>query len=650
MLSSFRKGASSKFLLVFLGLALFAMVVTGFGTGGSGVGGLGDLGGGGELVSVGDESVTAAEVADQVNRQLAAARQQQPELDIASFLRGGAFEEILRQMIGQEAMVAFGRDQGIAASKRMVDGEIASIPAFRNLAGQFDPQAFQAALRSENITERQLRDELAGALIQRQILLPVAANARVPQGMAVQYASLLLEQRTGSVGLVPTQAMTSSAEPTETEVNAFYREQQQRYTIPERRVLRYALIGPEQVAAAANPSEAEIAAFYRANQATYGPRETRTLSQVVLPDQAAAQAFAAKLSTGTSFAQAAQQAGFGAADIAVGAQSREQFTNLASAAVANAAFAAAEGATTQPLQSPLGWHIVRVDAINSVGGQPLETARDEIATQLRQQKMEEALGNLVARVEDALGDGSSFEEVARAERLTIRETPPVTATGQQPGVAGWQPPPELAPLLRPGFEMAADDDPVVETVEQGQRFAVLAVGRVVPAAPPALAQIRDQVRRDLVAQRASERARQLATQLVTRINAGTAATAAFAAAGVDLPEVESVTARRLDIARANQPVPPPLAMLFSLPKGRAKILEAPNGAGWFVVHLENQVAGDARSQPELIEATRTQFARILGEEYAAQFGRAVERQLEVERNADAIAATKRQLQSGNAVQ
>ena len=644
MISFFRRALSSWLVLGLLGLIMIAFIITGVNTP-TGVGG---LGGSDELASVGGESVTGADVTDQVNRQLSRAREQQPELDIASFFRTGAYEEILRQMIAAKAMLAFGQDQGIAASKRMVDGEIASIPAFRNLAGQFDPTAFANALRSENITERQLRDELASSLIQRQILLPVAGSARVPQSMAFQYASLLLEQRTGTVGLVPTQAMPQGPEPTDAEVSAFYREQQARYTIPERRVLRYAQFGTDQVAAAAKPTDAEIAAFYQANQATYGPKETRTLSQVVLPDQPAARAFAAKVAGGTSFAAAAQQAGFGAADIAVGRQSKAQFTNLASAAVANAAFAAAEGAITQPLQSPLGWHVVRIDGIQRDAGRPLASVRGEIEQQLAARKTEEALGAMVARVEDALGEGSSFDEVARAEKLSIQETPPVTASGLQPGVAGWKAPPELVPLLKSGFEMAPDEDPVVETVAPGQRFAILAVGRVVPAAPPALEQIRDQVKRDLIARRASQRARQLAESLTAKINGGTAAGAAFAAAGVKLPAVQNVTARRLDIARPNQPVPPPLAMLFSLPKGRAKILEAPNGAGWFVVHLQSSVPGNAAGVPQLVEATRTEFQRILGEEYAQQFGRAVERQLEVERDDDAIASTKRQLLGGSA--
>jgi peptidyl-prolyl cis-trans isomerase D len=187
---------------------------------------------------------------------------------------------------------------------------------------------------------------------------------------------------------------------------------------------------------------------------------------------------------------------------------------------------------------------------------------------------------------------------------------------------------------------------VVETIAPNQRFAVLAIGRALPAAPPPLAQIAPIVKADLVRKRASDRAKAVATSLVATINAGVPAARAFAEAGVKLPAPQPVSSRRLDIARPNQPVPPPLAMLFSLPKGKARLLAAPNGQGWFVVHLENTVAGNASTAPELVQATKTQFQQILGQEYAEQFTRAVEKRVEVKRNEEAIKTLKRQLQGG----
>jgi peptidyl-prolyl cis-trans isomerase D len=645
MISFLRKGLSSWLVLAILGLVMIAFVITGV----NAPGGAPVAGGGERLVSVGDQTVSTVEVADQVNRQFERVRQQQPELDLAAFFQEGAYEEIVRQLIGQKAMLAFGESQGFAASKRLIDGEIAGIPAFQNLAGQFDPQMFQQALRNERITEQQLRDDIAASIIQRQILLPVAAAPVVPQEMALQYASLLLEQRSGSIGLVPAAAVAAGAAPSDAEVAAFYRQNQARYTIPERRVIRYAAIGAEQVAGAAAPTDAEIETFYRANAARYGAKETRTLNQVVLPDQAAARAFAAKLAGGTSFAEAARQAGFSEADTRLENQDKAQYQRLTSAAVANAAFAAAEGAVTAPVQSPLGWHVVRVASINRSAETPLAAVRDEIRTQLQQQKAQEALATLVARVEDALANGASFEEVARAERLQIQETPPLTATGQSPGAAAPPASPEVQALLREAFQMSPDEDPVVETLAPN-RYAIVALARVVPAAPPALAQIAEQVRRDLVQQRANERARVIANGIVAKINGGMPAAQAFAGAGVRLPAPEPVSRRRVDIAQPGQQVPPPLAMMFSLPEGKARVLQAPNGGGWFVVHLEEAMPGDAAGQQGLIQATRTQFERIMGEEYAAQFNRAVQAQLEIERDEEAIARTKRQLQSGQPVQ
>ena len=636
MLSIFRHGVTSKIMLVVLAIGLFAIVVTGFGTGGD----MGSLAGGGDRVArVGDEQVTSTELTAQVNRQLAQAREQRPELDMATFLGTGAFEETLRQLISSKALLSFARGLGFTASEKMVNTEIASIPAFQNLAGQFDNAAFRAALAQQNITEQALRDEIAGSIIQQQVLVPLAASARVPQSLALQYSSLLLERRTGSVGVVPAEAMGTGPEPTAQELAGFYRQNQGRYRIPERRVIRYAPFGVEQVAAKAQPTEAEIGAFYRANAARYAAQETRTLSQVVLPSQQAAQQFAAKLARGTSFAQAAAEAGFSQADIKVGQQSRAQFASLASPAVANAAFSAAQGATTAPTQSEFGWHVVRVDGITRTPARPLAAVRAEIAKQLGDQKRQDALADLVTRIEESLADGASFEEVARANNLAVRQTPPVTAAGR---VEGGQLPPEAAPLLKTAFEMAEDEDPVVETLTKSERFAMLAPARVIPAAPPPLAQVRNRVRADFIARRAADRARAVAAAIAAKINGGMAPAQAFAQAGVRLPPIQPVNARRIQIAQGKQ-VPPPLAMMFSMKTGTAKVLQAPGGAGWFVVHLAKREAGDARSQPQLVQATQAQFGEVIGNEYVEQFIKAVEKDQKVKRDDDAVRRTRQQL-------
>jgi peptidyl-prolyl cis-trans isomerase D len=641
MFSFFRRGFTAKIMLIVLGIALFALVVTGFGTGGD----MGALGQGrSTLVSVEGEDVTEQEVTNTVNQQISQFRQQQPDFNLTEFFSAGAFEQILDQMVSSLSLTVFGRELGFTASKQMIDREIVSIPAFQGLTGRFDEATFRRALQTASLTEDMLRKEIAGSMIQRQLLLPVGAMARAPESMALQYASLLLEQRRGMIGAVPAEAVGPGKDPTDQNITAYYRENQNRYIIPERRVLRYAVFGRDQIGDAVRPTEQEIVAFYQQSQERYAGEETRTLSQIVLPDEAAARAFAQRVQGGQSFEQAAQAAGFSREDIAVGRQTRQQFANLSSAGVAEAAWRTQQGGVTSPVRSPLGWHVVRVEAVTSAASRPLAAVRVEIAQEIEKRKTEEALSDLVARIEDSLTVGNSFEEVARANGLRIQQTPPITAAGRAPNDANWQPPQELQPMLRTAFDMELDEDPVVETVQPGERFAILDVANVTPPAAPPLAEIRDRVRADLIARWSQDRARRIAAEIVGRVNKGVSMADAFRAAGVTLPAPQSVNARRMDISQGGEQVPPPLRMLFSLPEGRANIQEAPNGAGWFVVHLQEATPGDASQQPQLIQTTRAQFSQGMGEEYAEQFARAVQSRQKIRRNEQAIQRAKQQLE------
>lgn len=643
MISFFRRAMSSWLVLGLLALVMIAFIITGV----NGPGTADGSASGARIATIGKDDLYTSEAARRVQTALNAARQQNPALDIADFVASGGVEQVIGQYISARAMELWAADQGIGASDKLVDGEIASIPAFAGPTGTFDRETMLALIGRQNITEQQLRADIAGDSIRRQLLIPIAGATNAPKGIVTPYASLLLERRSGMIGLVPSDAMPQGEPPTDAEIAAHYRQNIARYTVPERRALRYALFGAEKLKTPVAPSDAEIAAFYNANAATYGARETRMVSQLVLPDQNAAAAFAARIKGGADFVAAARQTGLAPTTAEL---DRDALADQASPAVAAAAFATPESGVIGPIKADLGWYVLKVGAVKTVAGRPLAAVRAEIAAGLEKQKADEALANMVTAIEDAIADGSSFDDVARSEKLTVVTTPPLLPNGAAPGQPDWQPAPELGVLLKTAFEMGADEDPTVETIGNGQRYALLAVTQVVPAVPAPLAEVRNAVAADIVARRAVERSRAAAEAIVAKAKAGTPLPQAFASAGVPLRAPEAVAARQMDLARSDRPVPRPLALMFAMKRGDTKLLAAEGNGGWYVVKLDTVVPGDAASQPGLIEATRGEFTRVLGQEYAEQFANAIAQELGVTRNPKAIQQLKAQLAGGAAGQ
>ncbi|HVF82833.1 MAG TPA: peptidyl-prolyl cis-trans isomerase [Sphingomicrobium sp.] len=599
----------------------------------------------GVLAKVGSEQLTEAELSTIMQRELARLREQKPDATYADL--APQFNDIVNGLIQERTLKAYAAKHGLMPSKKLVDAEIVKLPGVRGLDGKFSEAAYQSFLAQQRLTDAQIRSEIVTVLLQRLLLSPLVANTRIPTGVARPYASMLLEERQGEVALIPAAAFRAGPAPTDADLQRFYAENRQRYLVPEQRVLRIARAGTGQLAGVA-PTEQEISAYYNANQATYGGGETRVLSRASVPDRAQAEQIARRARAGGNFAAAAAPAGFTAADVSLGPQSRQELAGLAGAQVAAQVFGAASGTVIGPVQSSTGWDVIKVESINRTSGRSLADVRAEIAAKLTADKRKEALTDLVTKMEDEIADGRNFSEVASANRLTVTQTPSITAGGQAPGNTGFKLPPEYAQLVKEGFQLAPTDDPVVETLPGDAGYALLTVGDVTPSAPAPLAQIRDRVAADFLAKRALDRARMVANTVVAKGNAGVQLSRAVADANVPgAPPAAPLTVRRLQLSQLQGQVPPPLQMLFSLSQGKSRLVAAPNNEGYFVVKLNRITPGDATTQPTLVAQVQTDFNRAAGEELAIQFLTAAQGELGVTRNEAAIAAARQRLLAGS---
>lgn len=641
MLNSFRRFTKSRFglIAVFVFLAVIALA---FAAGDiTGVRSNGGTGGGNVVAKVGDRKITDAELRERIDIFLSNLRRGGQNVTMAQFLAQGGLELALDEMINGASMVEFGKQSGMQVSKKLVDGEIASNPAFFGLDGKFSQKQFEELLGQNRISPVTFRNQMTDDRYGSWFVNRATIGNQIPEGVVLPYASLLLERRAGVVGLVSTIAMDPGADPDDKTLTAWYNGKRARYTVPERRILRYAVVNPDSLKDRTAATEAEIADVYKKAGNRFAATEKRSVRQLVTLDQATANRIANEVKGGKTLAAAASAAGLEPTSFE--GVEKAALAKQTAPAVADAAFAAAQGAVAGPIRSQLGWHILQVEKVEAVAAKTLDQARTELAGEIGARKLAEALAALRQSLEDGVGDGKTFDEAVADAKLTATRSPALTAAGTNPDDPNYKPDATIAPVMRAGFTFEqAGDEPQVVALGADGTFALVGLERVVPAAPRPLAQIRDRVVKDYLVEQALTKARAVATGMIAKLEKGVPMQQALAEAGVTKgPPPKPFDFKRSEILGPN--MAPYLQMAFQMAPKKAKLVEGSNREGYYVVYLDKVEEHSAANDPAALQRVRGDIAPQVGPEYARQFIASMRNHLKVTRNEKAIAALKAEL-------
>lgn len=599
----------------------------------------GGVSGGDRVAVVGSRRIDAADLEMSARNGLDQTRQTDPTMTMQAFVAQGGLDNVLDQLLRRTALAEFGHRFGMRASDRLIDKQLLDIPQFRGPDGNFDQNAFRAAISQRGLTEAAVREDIATGLLARQLITPIGFAPVMPASVGQRYATLLRERRQGTIGLLPSAAFAPQGNPTPAQLQAFYAANANAYIRPERRVIRFAQFGEEALGTLPAPTDEQIAARFARDRAQYAPIERRRLTQLVVPTQDAAKAIVAEVQGGKSLDAAAREKGLATA--AIGPVSQTELAGTASAAVAQAAFATAQGALSQPARGGLGWYVLRVEVIDKQPGRTLAQARDEIAAALAAEQRTAALADLTARLEEEFDQGGSLADAASELNLQVTTTAPATADGRIYGKPGETLPPVLGRVLSTAFDME-EGEPQLAEVVAGTTYVIFDVSQITPSATAPLADIRAQVAADWKRDEGGKGAKAAADRIMAQLAKGTSFAAALAAENRALPAPQTANFNREELGRLGN-VPPTLALFFSMAARTAKKLEAPQDQGWYVVQLDTIEPGTVAPNDPIVIDTLRQLGSVVGEEYAEQFVKAAQREVGVERNEAAITAVRTQL-------
>ena len=645
MLHFFRSFFSSK-VGIAVTLAFVALIALSFaGSGISGGGGFGAFSSGNKVATVGSEGITAPELDSEVRRYLEQQRQQNPQLTIKDLLAEDGLNRVLSFLINSKATVLWGQDHGLYIGDRLIDHETAKDSRMQGPDGKVDPDLYKQALAQQGLTDAQYRAEQVQRLMARQLLGSTTIGLKVPVKMTRRYVGVVAEHRKGYIITLPPAAFAPTAAPSDAEITAWYNGHKGQYILPERRTVRYAAYTDAAVKDVAAPTDAEVAARYIANKAKYAPTDKRKLSQMVLPTQAAAAQVLAATSGGATLEAAAKAKGLAVAPL--GSLTKDAYALQGGAEAAAAVFAAPNGKIVGPFKSPLGWVVVRVDARETTAGKSAEQARPELVKELTEEKRRTAITEFSARIEDELGNGASLTDVAKELGLEVLETPALTGNGAVYGAAGQTAPPLLARVVPSVFQMDGPGSPQLAEVDPGKSFVIFDIGKLTPAAPPPLAEIRAQVSEDARIDKGEKAAKAAAEKVKADIERGVPAEVAVASLGVALPPLDRVDMDRQQVRAKGQAATRPLLLLFSMAKGKVILMQGPRNHGWYVVTVTEVTPGKVSDQGEAIDGVGKSLVDAQREEYGEQLSNAFRSEVGSTRNDGNVSKLQGQLSGKN---
>ena len=562
----------------------------------------------GPVITVGSETVGTRQFQsayERVIKQLSERFQRQFDYEQAKSL--GLIDALIAELQADLMFAQEARAKGLIVSERLVRAQIIADQAFRVEGGRFDEQMFRRAVENAGYSVPAYIALMKTNIARNYLVTGISQfEGPPPKVLADRLFAYRSEFRVAEVLTIPTEAQKIPA-PTDEQLAAFHKASAAKYTAPEYRALTLVALRAEDAAERVKVTDKEIEADYERRKHEFEVPETRTVRQIILKDEATAKQAYEALIGGRTFEAVAKE--IAKSDpVNMGKVTKSQL-ELPVVEIGDAVFKLKEGEVSQPIKSPLGWHILRVDEVAPGSTKPLEEVKSQIEKEYRQRNSLKIITELRDQFDDALGSGGRLEAAAQKLNLKVVKLGPLDAQGKDEKGAAVEGLPDDEEFLRRVFRQGkGEEGELVDLRTKG--FYSLRVDAITPSALRPLDTIKEQVTADWTVEERVKMAKAEAEKLL-----------ADAKAGKSLEEIakpQSYTVRKSKpVNRGESANAAPGSIeerVFSVKPGEVAVAQVREG--WAVVKVES--AKDERTDDERKKA-REEFEKTLRQAYEQDF-------------------------------
>ncbi|MBS1180488.1 MAG: ppiD [Proteobacteria bacterium] len=562
MLDSMRRGANTLPAKILLGLLTLSFIGWGIGS---------RLGAShtDTLATVGDTAITLGEFQRAYQRQSQALSRQIGQALTPDMARSiGLPQQTLGELMADATVADMAVSTGLGVSDERLAQTIADDPQLRAPGAQsFNRDYFTQLLSQNGLSEAMFIAQRRTEELRRQLSSGLVGGLTVPKTMVGAIYRYQNEARDIRYLTLARAQVEPIGKPADDVLATWYEEHKSEFRAPEFRAIEALALTPDAIADPSTVTDEQVSREYERTKDQYGAPEQRRIQQLFYATAEEATAAAQKLKAGATFDQLIVDAGSKPEDVDLGLLSREKVLDPA---VADAAFALALNAPSEPVKSSFGTVLLRVTQIEAAHTKGQAEVAPDIRKAIATKAAERSALEMHDEVEDALAGGATLQEVANRFKLklvTAEVDPDGNGTDGQP-VAGL---PDQADLLKAAF--AADEGGENEPLSINRGFVWYNVAKVTPGRERALDEVKDKAIVAWTDAEAQVRLAAKADDMVKVLKTGTSIDDLAKTASVEVAAASGVTRQAGDAGLGEAGV----NAAFAGPKGHVAAIPGPDG-------------------------------------------------------------------------
>jgi peptidyl-prolyl cis-trans isomerase D len=291
--------------------------------------------------------------------------------------------QALEKLISDEVLLQYVRKQGLVATDEGTRDFIKTLPYFQ-VNGQFSEAQYKALLNSQRMTSAEFVNRIKNAIIMEQLQGSIINSSFATDYDVESFFKIQNQQRDADYLTVALPVLTE--QPSDADISSYYQQHQEKFQIPEQLSVEYVELSLPELASKVAVSDDKLKAFYDEQKDTYTTPERRKISHILfmvndkIDDKTALekavkaqQELAAK-----DFATVAKEMSEDKLTAKTGGDLGLFNVGAMEKPLEDAATALKLNEVSKPVKSKFGYHLIKVTELSAGDIKPFDSVKDEV--------------------------------------------------------------------------------------------------------------------------------------------------------------------------------------------------------------------------------------------------------------------------------